>query len=74
MCFYIHSCQVFVHIDKMPLSLLQAEQSQLSQPFLTGEMLQSLNHLRGPLLDSPLTQSLFRTEEPRTGHSTAGVA
>uniref|UniRef100_A0A8C4P7D6 Vacuolar protein sorting-associated protein 13B-like n=1 Tax=Dromaius novaehollandiae TaxID=8790 RepID=A0A8C4P7D6_DRONO len=33
-------------------SLLQAEQSQLSQPLLIGEMRQSLNHLCGPLLDS----------------------
>ena len=32
-------------------SLLQAGQSQLSQPFLTEEMLQSLHHLHGPLLD-----------------------
>jgi len=34
------------------LRLLQAEQSQLPQPFIMGEMLQSLNHLCGPLLDS----------------------
>ena len=33
-------------------SLLQAEQPQLFQPFLTGEMLQSLHHLSGPSLDS----------------------
>ena len=32
--------------------LLQTEQSQLSQPLLTGEVLQSLHHLGGPLLDS----------------------
>ena len=34
-------------------SLVQAELSQLSQPFLTGEKLQSLGHLGGPLLGSP---------------------
>ena len=33
-------------------SLLQVKQSRLSQPFLIGEMLQSLHHLRGILLDS----------------------
>jgi len=33
-------------------SLLQAEQPKISEPFLTGEMLQSFNHLCGPLLDS----------------------
>jgi len=33
------------------LSLLQAEQPQLSQPFLTGEMLQPSDHLCGPPLD-----------------------
>lgn len=32
--------------------LLQAEQSQLSQPLLTGEVLQVLDQLLGPLLDS----------------------
>ncbi|KAK4832223.1 hypothetical protein QYF61_021070 [Mycteria americana] len=33
-------------------SLLQAEQAQLSQPVLTGEVLQSSDRLRGPPLDS----------------------
>jgi len=33
-------------------SLLQAEQSQLSQPFLIGEMHRTLHHLHGPLLNS----------------------
>jgi len=32
-------------------SLLQAEQSQLCQPFLVQEMLHSLSHVHGPLLD-----------------------
>lgn len=40
--------------DHPPLStvLLQAEQSQTSQPPLIYQMFQSLNHLSGPLLDS----------------------
>lgn len=32
--------------------VLQAEQSQLLQPFPTGEVLQALQHLGGPTLDS----------------------
>ena len=49
------SLQVFIHVDEIPLepSLLQAEQPWLSQPLLVGEMLQSFNHLHGPLLDYP---------------------
>jgi len=52
--FFAPSLQVFVQIKKIPPepSLPQAEQSQLSQPLLTEEMLQSLNHLHGPSLDS----------------------
>ena len=46
------SLQVFIDIEKIPLSLLQAEQFQLSQPFFIGEVLQHLHHLCGPLLDS----------------------
>ena len=36
--------QIFISIDKVPSqpSLLQAEQAQLPQPFLTGQMLQSI--------------------------------
>lgn len=50
-----------------PLSLLQAEQSQHSQPFLIKEMFQTSSswHLAGP---SPLTPGLPWTGEPRTGH------
>ena len=38
--------QIFVGIDKVPSqpSLLQAEQAQLPQPLLVGEMLQSPHH------------------------------
>jgi len=35
-----------------PLSLLQAKETQLRQPFLVKEMLQSLHHLCGAALDS----------------------
>ena len=46
--------QVFIYIDEIPPkpSLLQDEQSKLSQPLLIGEMLQSPSHLRGTLLKS----------------------
>ena len=33
------------------LSLLQAEEPQISQPVLTGEVLQTSDHLCGPPLD-----------------------
>lgn len=38
---------IYIYTDEMPSepSLLQAEPSQLSQPFLTGEVLQSPHHL-----------------------------
>jgi len=47
------SLQEFVHTDEIPLdcSLLQPEESQLIQPSLRAEMLQSLHHLRDLLLD-----------------------
>ncbi len=35
-----------------PLSLLQAKETQLRQPFLVKEMLQSLHHFCGSALDS----------------------
>lgn len=43
--------QVFLYIDEIPLEpfLLQTKQCQLSQPFLTAQVLQSLLHLCGPL-------------------------
>ncbi|KAK4815356.1 hypothetical protein QYF61_001344 [Mycteria americana] len=47
-------------------SLLQAKPPQLSQPFLTGEVFQPLDHFRGPPLD-PLQQlhafSVLKTPE-----------
>lgn len=56
--------------------LLQAEHSQLYQPFLIGGVLQSLHHLCGPLLDCPGAPwaPFSCTEEPRTGPSTLGEA
>jgi len=49
-----HPFRYFYTLRRSPFepSLLQAEQSQLSQPFLKGEMLQSFNNLCGPLVDS----------------------
>ena len=46
--------QIFRGISKVPSqpSLLQAEQAQLPQPLLVGEMLQSPPHPRSPPLDS----------------------
>lgn len=43
---------IVMHTYQNPLSILQAEQSQLSQPLLTGEVLQVFDQLLGPLLDS----------------------
>ena len=46
--------QIFISISKVLSwpSLLQAEQAQLLQPLLIGEMLQSSHHPRSPPLDS----------------------
>lgn len=52
----------------------QAEQSHLSQPFLTREMLQSLKCLHGPSLDPPVCPCLSGTGEPRAGGSSPGAA
>ena len=45
---------IFIDISKVPSqsSLLQAEQAQLPQPLLIGDMLQSPHHPRSPPLDS----------------------
>lgn len=61
--------QTLVYIGEIcpELSLLQAEQSQLSQPFLLGEMCQSLNCPGGLSLDSPLSPSLLCTGTPEVG-------
>lgn len=59
----IHPCQVFTHKDLPEPSHFWAEQSQLSQPLLLCQMLQTCNHLCGILLDP-------RTRDPRSGPST----
>jgi len=45
--FFTPSIQVFIYIDEIlpELSLLEPKQSQLSQCFLIGEMLQPIHHL-----------------------------
>jgi len=42
------SIQLFIYINKIPLSLLIAKLNSPSQPFLIAEVLQSLNPLHGP--------------------------
>lgn len=66
--------QVFIDIDQIPseLSLLLAEQPQISQPLPVHQMLQSLHQLRGPSL--PLIQCLPYTGDPRPGPSTPDVS
>lgn len=56
------SLQIFIYAGKSPaeLSLLQTDQSQLSQPYPTGEMLQSLRHVCDPFPGlSPVCSLLF---------------
>lgn len=48
---------------RSPLSLLQAEESLVSQPFLAWELLQSPNHLCGPWLNS-LKAAFFELRDP----------
>ena len=63
--------QIFIYKIPFQASLLQAEQAQLPQPFLVGEVLQSPHHPRSPPLDSsPVGPHLSWTREPRTGQST----
>lgn len=47
----IHPSRVFTHKDLSETSHFWAEQSQLSQPLLLCQMLQTLNHFCGILLD-----------------------
>ena len=53
--------------DSPEPSRLQTAQSQFSQPFLTGEMLQPIHH-------GALHKTVSWTREPKTGHSTPGIA
>lgn len=55
-------------------ALLQAGQSQLSQPLLMAEMLQSLHHLDGPVLGSLQSVPVSCTGQPSSGPSTPGLA
>jgi len=66
---------IFISIDQIPPqpSLLQAQQTQVSQPFPVWGTLQPSHHLHDPLLDIS-ARYLFCTGEPRTGCSTPDVA
>ena len=52
---------IFINTNKIlsQSSFLKAEQTQVTHSFLTGEMLQALYHLCGPLLDSLQEISVF---------------
>lgn len=69
--FFVPSLQVFVYINKIPLSLLLFRQcSPSSESLLMGEKLQSFHHLCSLLLDFfQLCPCSSCSEEPRTGHS-----
>lgn len=59
----------------IPLSFFQSEQSQLSQPFLTEEMLQSFHHLCDPLSELyPMCPCLSCSRELRIGCRAPDVA
>ena len=61
---------------RSPCSLLQAEQSQLSRPLRLGQMLQSLSHLCGLLLDSLqyICPCLSGSGQPRSAPSSPGLS
>lgn len=74
---YLDSCtslQVFIYIDKIPISLLSAKQSLTLSVFShrTDSPVPSSSSwlFAGP---SPVCPCLSCTKEPNTGHSTAGV-
>jgi len=59
---------------RCPLSPLQAEQSQLSQPFLIREMLQPLHHVYDSTLDSlQYAHVSLVLGGDGTGHSTSAL-
>lgn len=70
--FFVLSHQIFVHIDEVTSepSFLQAEESQLSRPFLIGVMLQSLQQLCYPWLVFPVCLCPSCTGGPRLAHRT----
>lgn len=51
--------QVFIHINEVPMRLFQAAQTLLSQSFLTGKVVQSLEDLHDPLLAFSASISLL---------------
>lgn len=66
---FVPYLSIFVYIDKIhpePPIIVQAKQSQVSEFYLTEEMLNSFNHAIGPLLDSQLVLHISCTEKPRT--------
>lgn len=65
---------LLLDIDEVPSQsfLLEAEHTQLAQPFLVKELLQSQNHLFFPLLDFFQEVHVSCPEEPRIGNSTPG--
>ena len=67
--------QIFIGIYEIPprSSRLQAEQTQVSQPFLTREMLQSPDYLGKSPLDLLKQFPVLKLGEPKTGHSTPKV-
>lgn len=65
--------QVFSY-NRIPMSLLQAEESQFSWPLLIQKMLLSLNNLYGPAVDLLQGLHVSCTEEPRTGPCIPDVA
>lgn len=63
--------QILINVKKIPLSLLQAEQSQPSQSLLVGEMF--LRHFGRLQMASSMRMFLLHWG-PRAGHSTSDVA
>lgn len=55
-------------------SILEAEESQLSQAHLTQQMLKPLNHLYGPSGLATISLYFCRTGKPSTAPSTADAA
>jgi len=67
--FFAPSLEAFIYIDVFPL-----EQAQVSQPFLTGEMLQCFNIFMALCCFSPVCPYLFCTGHPRSADSASDVA
>lgn len=63
---------LWVHTGESPLSLLQAEQSQFSQPFLVGEMLVSFVDLYWTLASTSMSL-LYWGGQHWTQYSTCGL-